>query len=622
MHTVIYRFAKHYDVHVTASSRRTWTVFASAAILSVLLLSLWVQLTPLGSAPDEASHFIKAAAVVRGQPTGDELPGWVLSIDGWAHDVDTDVKEIVVVRDGEVVKRAEPNVLRDDVNASLSLPPGTIAGFSIWVTEYSRGTEYSIFAALEDGRTVPLQLKSDANVLTSPTDARVDGQLVDASDSILSLVEDSHFNGRMEYSHWSTYVDLDPQFDGANAVQRCFVSQPAVPACGLRVQDQSTTDERPITAMGLYTPVVYLIPGLGTLSGANNDSWFAARLWSALAAALIIALCVVNLVRRNDSLLPLLSALAPAVIFLASVVNPSGLELVGAIALWITTPGLLLADRRDRWEISTFALSGVVLILARPLGMVYFASVIFVCVVASGTWRTAVRLVGQHRIVAILHATTLLFATWWYLFVYNPAVDPRRAEYLAPDVALPEQILHAFGDVYRVLLEAMGDLGSLEVPIPRLMFVLLVAVAIWLISLGTTSSTTATKVALTSLVVMSVLLVLATDINYYRILRGYGVQGRHIMPLLVGLPLLAARHLRLSSVARTTVIGAWVLTQFIAGFTALRRYSVGIVGDNFFAMFSEPAWQPPLDISTTLVLLGIVLLLVAYGTNHLESRRS
>ena len=134
-HTITFRYAKHYDVHVTGSPRRTWTVFAVAALLSVLLLSLWVQLTPLGSAPDEASHFIKAAAVVRGQPTGDELPGWVLSIDGWAHDVDSDVEEIVVVRDGEIVKRAAPNVLREDVNTSLSLPPETIAGFSIWVTE-------------------------------------------------------------------------------------------------------------------------------------------------------------------------------------------------------------------------------------------------------------------------------------------------------------------------------------------------------------------------------------------------------------------------------------------------------------------------------------------------------
>ena len=71
----------------------------------------------------------------------------------------------------------------------------------------------------------------------------------------------------------------------------------------------------------------------------------------------------------------------------------------------------------------------------------------------------------------------LLFATWWYLFVYNPAVDPRRAEYLGPDVPLQEQVFHAFGDTYRVLLEAVGDLGSLEVPLPRLIFILLIAVA-------------------------------------------------------------------------------------------------------------------------------------------------
>lgn len=604
------------------SPRQTWTVYFVAAILSTLLLSVWVQLTPLGSAPDEASHYIKAAAVVRGQPTGEKIPGWVLSIDGWAHDTGVGIKEIVVTRDGAVVKREVPNVLREDVNSHFSLPPETLTGFSIWVLEYSRGTQYAIFAALNDDRIVPLQILSGANVLSSSVGATVNGETVSSSDKTVSLVEDSHFNSRMEYSHWSTHVDIDPGFDGARSVQRCFVAQPAVPACGLRVEDQTSLGDRPITSMGLYTPAVYLIPGLGTLAGASNSSWFAARLWSAFASALMIALCVINLARCKDSLLPLFSALAPAVMFLASVVNPSGLELVGAIALWTTTPGMLRADRRDPWEVSTYAISGVVLILARPLGMVYFASVIFVCVIASGSWRSAVRLVTQHRTVAALHVTTLLAATWWYLFVYNPAVDPQRAEYLAPDVPLQEQIFHAFGDVYRVLLEATGDLGSLEVPMPRLIFILLIAVTMWLISLGATSSTAATRVALTSLVVMSILLVLATDINYYRILRGYGVQGRHIMPLLVGLPLLAARHLRLSVVTRTTMIGVWVLTQFIAGYTALRRYSVGIVGDNFFAMFSAPAWEPPLGISTTLALLGALLLTIGYGANHLESRRS
>jgi hypothetical protein len=138
---------------VTGNSSKSWSIFASAALLSVLMLSLWAQLTPLGSAPDEASHYIKAAAVVRGQPAGDEVPGWVLSIDGWAHDKDTGVEEIIIVRDGEVVRRAAPNVLREDVNTSLSLPPGTIAGFSIWVTEYTRGVEYSIFAELRANRS-------------------------------------------------------------------------------------------------------------------------------------------------------------------------------------------------------------------------------------------------------------------------------------------------------------------------------------------------------------------------------------------------------------------------------------------------------------------------------------
>ena len=207
-----------------------------------MLFALWAQLTPLGSAPDEASHLIKSAAVIRGQPKGEAIPGWRLSIDGWAYESTSGIADIVIIADGEIMDRSAPNVARDDVTASLGIDPSTIVGFSIWVLSFELPESYSIYASLNDGRLVPLQILAEKNVLTSPLDVSVNGLSPEAVDSMASLVEDSHLNGRMEYSHWSTYVDIDPQFDGANMVQRCFVAQPAVPACGLRVQDQPTAD--------------------------------------------------------------------------------------------------------------------------------------------------------------------------------------------------------------------------------------------------------------------------------------------------------------------------------------------------------------------------------------------
>jgi hypothetical protein len=215
---------------------------------------------------------------------------------------------------------------------------------------------------------------------------------------------------------------------------------------------------------------------------------------------------------------------------------------------------------------------------------------------------------------------TLIPATGWYVFIYNTDVDPRRAEYLNPDVPLREQLFHSISDVYRVLHEAIGDLGSLEVPIPRIIFVVLLLTAVWVMSRGLTEADKWTKAAVASLAVLAFLLAVATDLNMFKVLRSYGVQGRHITPLLVGLPLLAARYLRLSLTSRITIIGLWIVAQMFAGYTALRRYSVGLIGDNFFEMFSTPAWQPPFGIWPTLVMLAVILSVGGYGIFRLEPR--
>lgn len=608
------------------AKRSGWSTIGLASLVSVLVLGIWVQLTPLGSAPDEASHFIKSAAVVRGQLTGEDVPGWLVSIDGWVYDDDVGVRNIVVVGGGDVVAREPANMKRDDVNTQLGLEESAIVGYSIWVLTHELREPYSIFAELNDDRIVALDLLDGANVVTSPVEAIVEGRRVGTSSSTRGLVEDSHFNGRMEYSHWSTIVDIDPQFDGANAVQRCFVSQAAQPGCGLRVEDQTPSTERPITAMGRYTPAMYVVSGVGSLIGATNAAWYLARFVSALAAGMLIALTVTVLMRRRLSLLPLVAALPPAVLFLSSVVNPSGLEIIGAIAVWVALPGVLKGDRRDRFEVACLTLGAVVLILSRPLGMVYFAVIVAVCVIADGSLRRALQAVSRHRVVAAVQLATLVASTWWYLFVYDSSVDAARAAYLAPDVPLAEQIAHALGDVYRVLLEAVGDLGSLEVPVPRLVFIASIVSVVWLIGVSWSQSVDARalrhlRTATVCLLVVSVLLVIATDINYYRILRGYGVQGRHLTPWLVGIPLLAARHVRLSRSTVSTLLGVWVLGQILAGFTALRRYSVGLIGDNFFAMFSDPVWVPPLGVVPTLALLGVVLIAAAALIHRYESSR-
>ncbi|NDA54533.1 MAG: DUF2142 domain-containing protein [Actinobacteria bacterium] len=81
-------------------------------------------------------------------------------------------------------------------------------------------------------------------------------------------------------------------------------------------------------------------------------------------------------------------------------------------------------------------------------------------------------------------------------------------------------------------------------------------------------------------------------------------QGRHLAPLLVGIPLAAALSHRvgrrdswLMSVA--LVLHAWCVL------VALRRYSMGAGGDDLLGFVREPMWSPPLGMGLTLVVVAV-----------------
>ncbi|MFM8992987.1 MAG: DUF2142 domain-containing protein [Actinomycetota bacterium] len=612
---------------MAGAENQTSRTFGAVFIILALLLALWTQLTPLGASPDESAHFIKSAAVIRGELKGDDVPAWLLSIDGWAFDAQSGVAEILVVNNGELVHRAVPDVLRADVSETLGIDSNQPIGFSIHVVSDTPLTKSSIFARLNSNEVVTLKIDPERNILTSPTGESVLGSRSAVAAKLTSLVEDSHINGRMEYSHWATYVDIPRRFDAARGVQACFVAQATKAACGLNMKDIDLTieiSERPLTTMGRYTPLIYLIPGLGTLAGPTNFSWYLARLSSATFGALLLGLAIMVARQRRGSQLPLLIAIAPAVVFLNSVVSPNGIEIASAIALWVTLPGMLEATSHNKWEAWCFGLGGIGLILARPLGMVLYLLVVTICVVASAAIGNFFRFVKQQRAVTALHALLLIFSTWWYVFIYDASVNPRRTDYLnIQRPTLSEQIIHsAFNNVTRALHEAIGDVGSLEVGIPSLALTVQIMMFAWVISHGWRESVRAVRRALVGLTLVTIALVIATDVNYMRILGGYGIQGRHITPLLVGLPLLAARKLMFNNTSQVTLVAVWGVTQFLAGFTALRRYSVGMIGDNFFEMFYFPLWKPPLLIVPTLTLLAIMVVTISYGALCLERQRT
>ena len=117
-------------------------------------------------------------------------------------------------------------------------------------------------------------------------------------------------------------------------------------------------------------------------------------------------------------------------------------------------------------------------------------------------------------------------------------------------------------------------------------------------------------IALLVLAAVTVLLVVAQDLNYYALLRNFGSQGRHIVPLLVGLPILAAGSFTWKRNWEVAAVGLWGLVMVWAGLGALRRYTVGINGDNAMELFTDRAWNPVLGFWPTVMMLVLSTLAV------------
>ena len=597
-------------------------VFVLALLLLSLLFGLWVQITPLGSAPDESAHYIKSAGVIRGQFTGHDVPHWTIGTSGWVFDRSSGVRSVLVVGDGKILATQSPDSTREDLDSTLGVPTDALVGFNFGAIHDERYASYQVMAELNDGSITTLSPAAENNIAVVADVKLEDGRTPVKTETTLGIIEESQLTGRLEYSHWSTYLDIERQFDAARNVQACFVAQAQRASCGMKVEDvdiQGEISELPLTMMGRYTPIIYFVPGLGTLLGPSNSSWYLARGAGALVSASLVALAVVVLSRRSHSLLGLVISMVPAAFFLGSVVNPSGMEILASITMWIATPSFLQHDRHDPWEVVAFTASGLVVILARPLGMLYYIVIVGLCVLITGTLRSVTGIIRRRGLIACVHGIALLFASWWYIFVYNNVVDPSRAEYLGPRVPVTERILHSlFGNVSRVIADGIGDLGSHEVGIPAIALTSLIILVTWLVSAGWSRSDRLTRQALIVLSVLVVVFVVATDFNYMEILRGYGAQGRHAMPLLVGIPILATRNLQPSRMMTVTTLSVWATSQFLAGLTALRRYSVGMIDDNFLEMFYFPIWKPPLGIRPTLILLGVLLITASVAVARLE----
>ena len=410
----------------------------------------------------------------------------------------------------------------------------------------------------------------------------------------------------------------------ANDVQ-CFQSDPSQPASCQGSLAGSPADVRVYTYVGRYPPLYYALVGLPTLAMVSPGGIYLARFLSAALSAAMLALGAVCLRRCRGT--PLLGAglalaVTPMTLYLAGVINPSGLEISSAISAWVAVMALASgADEAapDPVVVGTLGISLIVLLLVRGISPIWAGCIALALLALLGR---RVRALGHVRAVQrwlLGLAAASLVALAWDLYADPFLTEPGSP--LPHGASTSQVFMLALERLDLLMTSSIGQFGWLDTPSP------LGVIVTWLGALGAVvligtcvarrreALVAAGTLAAWVVVPLTMILVEARS-------EGIMGQGRDFMALAVGIPLVAAAAAgerfaghRASLRLVTVVLVALVLCQISDFYGALRRNTVGITGPvNAFAATSD-AWHPPVP-----ALVAFIAFIIATATFALYLR--
>lgn len=396
--------------------------------------------------------------------------------------------------------------------------------------------------------------------------------------------------------------------------------------------DGPTEDMRAFTNVGRYPPAYYFVVGaVSWLTPAGSIEIYAMRIVSGLLCAALLSSAIVTLWSRSRSPLARVGiavGITPMVMFLTGTVNANAIEIAAGIGVWVN--GLILATREpddhDTTVLNRFGVAAIVLVLSRPGSVLWLAvtGVIIVFVAGLPTLRTWWQWTRARLWAGGLVFTLILQLVW---FLYAKTLDVRRT-FIAVPVHAPwsDDLRASLGSEFTWLRQMIGVFGWLDAPAPSFVIVLWVAAIAAVIGLALVAARRRLLIAIAALLACCVLIPVAYQAKLGDSV-GYFWQGRYLLPLAVGVPLLAGigaatggMNLPAHRIRRYALIMATLLAvgQWIALTQLLRRYSVGSDGTVWF--FTAARWNPPIPSILLLIADAALLAVGVIWTSGLRLR--
>jgi len=383
----------------------------------------------------------------------------------------------------------------------------------------------------------------------------------------------------------------------------CYAFKDTVPAScnpALTAPDHNVVTR---TYVGRYPPLYYAIVGLPSLFTVSTAGLYLMRIMSDLLGAIYLALAVMSVTAWSKNrllFLGLIVAVTPMTVFLSSVVNPSGLEITAATCLWCSA--LILVTERSSDPptglVAVVVAAATGLMLVRGLSPLWVALIVIVVACVAG--RRALVSISRSRAVRLsllILVPTTLFAVVWIVAARALDLLPLGIP-VGRDETRAHLLASIIGDTGFWIQQMIGLFGWLDTYSPLLTYLIWYAALSLFALLALVCYQRLRDLAALVLLILIVLIVpiLITYEQAHHV--GIDWQGRYILPMAVGIPLLSAVMVGRSDLLHNVqarlalVVCALVGIGQIGAFAqTLRRYAVGLAGP---LDYLHGSWRPPL----------------------------
>jgi hypothetical protein len=368
-----------------------------------------------------------------------------------------------------------------------------------------------------------------------------------------------------------------------------------------------------------YPPWYYAVVGLPTLFTSSIWGAFAMRVISSIFCAVLIGLALALsavFARSRLMVVAVVVSMTPYLLFLASVVNPSGMEMAAGLALWVAGLVIVLDHPEVPPKAAVGALvgAGSVLALSRGISPLWVAITLgTMFLLAPSTFIGWLRRPCAMRRALIALTGVCVFALIVDLAMKSYSVYPAGLP-LPPHASSWTILRLSFDRTDMYYHEFVGTLGWLDTRVPAVTMVIWSIMLIGTVVVGLISGSWRQRFCMVLIGVAVLAIPTGITASHARV-DGLVWQARYSYPLDVGLLVLAAAVATRGPFARRRVVGTLgtlVAVGFFVGMIAsyyrnLHRYVVGMRYPFNLVSGGPGYWKPPLPPLVLMIAASVVI---------------